>query len=240
MNLWNQFLWVIFPYLMFTIFFVGHFYRFNTDQYGWTAKSSEILEKRGLKWGSLLFHWGIIFVFFGHVAGILVPKWVYSVIGVSEEMYHIGAVWVGGFVGIVTMIGILLLLGRRLAVGRIYVNSSTSDIVTVVSLVIVMGLGLGTTMGYTALGGEFDYRETIGPWFRSLFVFSPQPELMAGAPLIFQLHILAAFALFGIWPFTRLVHVWSLPLTYLRRSYVVYRSLNPKKALQAQSVRRQE
>lgn len=221
----DQFLWLIYPYIMLTLFVVGHIYRYNTDQFGWSAKSSEFLEKRNLKWGSLLFHWGIIFVFFGHVAGILVPKPFYEWIGVTDKMYHFGAIWIGGAAGIMTIAGIFLLFIRRLSVRRISIHSSTSDWITLILLALVIMTGFTNTVGYTATGGEFDYRDSIGPWFRGLLRFSPDAGLMVGAPLGFRIHILCAFLLFGIWPFTRLVHVWSVPLTYLNRRYIVYRNI---------------
>ncbi|NBI30076.1 respiratory nitrate reductase subunit gamma [Chengkuizengella marina] len=231
MSLLDQFLWLIFPYLMLTIFVVGHIYRYNTDQFGWSAKSSEFLEKRFLRWGSLLFHWGIIFVFFGHVAGVLVPKGFYEQIGVTEEMYHFGAVWFGGAAGIMVVVGGFLLTLRRVSIKRIYKNSSMSDFIALIMLGVVVLLGFTNTIGYTATGGTFDYRENIGPWFRGILSFRPLPELMISAPLGFKLHILSAFVLFAMWPFTRLVHIWSIPLTYLKRRYVVFRKMNPKKAL---------
>ncbi len=228
MSFLDQFLWLIYPYIMLTLFVAGHIYRYNTDQFGWSAKSSEFLEKGNLRWGSLLFHWGIIFVFFGHVAGILIPKVFYQTIGVTDEMYHFGAVWIGGAAGVLTVLGIFLLLYRRLFIRRIVVNSGMSDYVVLILLAIVIVSGFSNTVGYTATGGEFDYRDSIGPWFRGLLTFHPMGELVAIAPLGFRIHIFAAFLLFGIWPFTRLVHVWSVPITYLNRHYVVYRSMGPK------------
>ncbi|MDP5275316.1 respiratory nitrate reductase subunit gamma [Chengkuizengella axinellae] len=231
MSLLDQFLWLIFPYLMLTIFVVGHIYRYNTDQFGWSAKSSEFLEKRQLKWGSLLFHWGIIFVFFGHVAGVLVPKAFFDSIGITEEMYHFGAVWFGGAAGVMVVVGGFLLTLRRVTVKRIYKNSSKSDFIALIMLGVVVLLGFTNTVGYTASGGTFDYRENIGPWFRGILTFRPLPELMITAPLGFKLHILSGLVLFAMWPFTRLVHVWSIPLTYMKRRYVVFRKMNPRKAL---------
>lgn len=229
MSLLDQFLWLIFPYIMLTLFVGGHFWRYNTDPFGWSAKSSEFLEKSRLRWASILFHWGIVFVFFGHVAGILIPKGLYEWIGITEQMYHFGAVWFGGAAGVMTVIGVILLLIRRMTVPRIRVNSGKSDFFVLILLAIVILTGFTNTVGYTATGGQFDYRETIGPWFRGILTFSPDPELMIGAPLGFKIHILTALFLFGIWPFTRLVHVWSLPLEYLNRRYVVYRRMRPKK-----------
>lgn len=223
------FLWVIFPYITLTVFVLGHIYRYNTDQFGWSAKSSEFLEMRRLKWGSILFHWGIIFVFFGHVAGILIPKGFYNLIGVTEHMYHFGALWFGGAAGLACVIGGALLWLRRTSVKRISKNSHFTDYLSLIVLGVVILVGFTNTIGYSATGGTFDYRDVIGPWFRGILTFRPNPAYMALAPLGFQLHVLLAFLLFAIWPFTRLVHVWSLPLTYLKRKYVVYRKMTPYK-----------
>ncbi|NSL52217.1 respiratory nitrate reductase subunit gamma [Calidifontibacillus erzurumensis] len=232
MTEFDYFLWVIIPYVSLTIFVVGHIHRYNKDQFGWSAKSSEFLQKDHLlKWGSILFHYGVIFVFFGHVAGILIPKGFYDVIGVTEEMYHFGAIWFGGLAGIAMVLGGALLTIRRVNSIRLKKTSSSIDLVVLFILGVVTVIGFSNTVGYTATGGTFDYRETIGPWFRGILTFRPKPELMVAAPLGFQLHILAAFVLFAIWPFTRLVHVWSLPLEYLTRKYIVYRKMNPKKAV---------
>jgi len=218
-----QFLWVIFPYLMITIFIVGHIYRYNVDQLSWTAKSSEFLEKKTLKWGSMLFHIGILLVSVGHIVGLLVPKSLLESLGVSESLYHSGAVYVGGLAGIITLIGILILLNRRLTNKRVRITSDTSDIITVILIFLIIIVGIYNTFIGTRLYSDFDYRETISPWFRGLLTFVPNPSLMRGVPLGFQLHILISFALIGIWPFTRLVHVWSVPLTYFKRRYIIYR-----------------
>ncbi len=117
-----------------------------------------------------------------------------------------------------------LLFLRRVSIKRIAKNSSVSDYVALVTLGVVVLIGFTNTVGYTATGGEFDYRVVIGPWMRGILTFQPAPELMANAPIGFQLHVFTAFVLFAIWPFTRLVHVFSLPLKYLNRRYVVYRN----------------
>lgn len=225
----DLFLWVVFPYISLTIFVLGHIYRYNKDQFSWTAKSSQFLEQKRLKFGSTFFHWGIIFVFFGHVAGLLVPKAFYDWLGITDDMYHFGAFWLGGLAGVATVIGGLALFTRRVSIRRVAKNSSVSDYVSLVVLGAVVLVGFSSTVGYTVSGGSFDYRETISPWIRGILIFRPMPELMAYAPLGFQLHVLGAFALFAIWPFTRLVHVFSFPLGYLRRNYVVYRSNRPVK-----------
>lgn len=240
MNLLNQFLWVVFPYIMLTIFVVGHIHRYNTDQFGWSAQSSKILEKRILKWGRPLFHYGIIFAFFGHVGGIIIPKYLFDSIGIDEHLYHIGAVWFGGAAGLVTLFGIIILVYRRLAVSRIRINSGTMDILVVLLLLLLVIQGTYMTIVRNALVGAFQYRETIGPWFRSLLLLKPNPAYMTEVPLIFQFHVLTGFLFFGFMPYTRIVHLWSLPLEYLKRSYIVYRSHNFLRTLRRVSRVKQE
>src|SRR5690625_1538389 len=222
------FLWVIFPYISISFFILGHIYRYNTDQFGWTAKSSQFLEQKRLRLGSTLFHYGIIFVFFGHVAGLLIPKSWFDTLGISSNLYHFGAVWFGGLAGIVTVIGGLLLFLRRVSVKRIIKNSSTSDYVSLVLLGVVVLVGFSATLGYTASGGTFDYRVVIGPWIREIITLRPSEGTilaMAQSPIGFKAHVLFAFLLFAIWPFTRLVHVFSLPLKYLQIRYITYRNM---------------
>lgn len=232
----NQFLWGILPYIILTIFIGGHIYRYNHDQFGWTSKSSEMLEKKELRLGSLLFHWGIIFVFIGHVMGILIPEGVYEAIGVSEETYHFMALLFGIPAGIAAVIGLLIFIHRRLTVKRIFLTSSRGDFIALFFLAVVVLSGLSSTLLNIDSNG-FDYRTTIGPWFRSLFIFQPDPAYMENVPVWFKIHILAAFGIFAVWPFTRLVHVFSLPLRYLNRSYVVYRKRMPKQANTSNQIR---
>lgn len=226
----NQFLWIIFPYLVIAIFVLGHAFRFHNNQLQWTAKSSEIFEKRILKWGSQFFHWGIICVFFGHVAGLLVPISVYHSIGLPDEVYHKGALYGGTVAGIAAAIGILTLVFRRLSVPRVRINSTVSDLLAVIFLTIVIITGImATSLNATA---GFDYRLTINPWVRGILTFHPDASLMVNVPLPFKIHMLCALSLFAVWPFTRLVHVISLPITYLGRTYVLYRKRAPHNAKQ--------
>ncbi len=223
MSYWNQFLWVIFPYMMIVMTIVGHIYRYSTDQMNWTAKSSEILESKRLRWGNLLFHYGIIFVFFGHILGLMVPKSFISDMGIDYKTYHDMAISFGGVAGIVTVIGIFLLLIRRYGNKRISSTSSFGDKFIVVLLFLIIGFGIYNTLFYNLYFGHFDYRSTISPWFRSLFIFSPDPGLMVNIPITYKIHVLLAFLTFGIWPFTRLIHIWSIPIAYIKRSHILYR-----------------
>lgn len=226
MSYLEQLLWVIYPYIAIVIFILGIVFRFNTDQYGWTSKSSEFLEKPFLKWGSWLFHGGIIFVFFGHVGGLIVPLQMHEMLGVTAEQYHLGALIMGGSSGTIAFIGLVLLIYRRLMIKRIRLTSSTGDIVTVVLLFIVIAAGLLTTFTNALDHSGFDYRKNIGPWVRGLITFRPDASLMEQVPVTFKIHILASFTMVASIPFTRIVHMFSVPITYIIRSYVVYRKKN--------------
>ena len=219
----NQFIWGLFPYLVIVVFVVAHIYRYNTDQLNWSAQSSEFLEKKQLRLGSMLFHIGIIFALGGHLMGLLIPAETMVKIGLSDDLYHMLAFGVGGLVGILALIGILLLLMRRMTNVRVRAITTTGEYFMILLLTAVVVAGLYNTLTGSFLHPDYDYRDTISPWFRSLLVFSPDAELMRDVPLGFRVHIFLSFVLLLIWPFTRLVHVWSLPLESLKRSPVLYR-----------------
>lgn len=221
--MFNQFLWVIVPYLCVAIFLIGHIARYKFDKFSWTAKSSEFIEKKQLKWGSLMFHLGIIPVAMGHFVGLVIPASWLSAVGVNDHLYHIGAVYIGSIFGIITMIGMLLLTARRVTKKNIRKLSSASDIIVNFLLLFIVFMGCYATLVTNATIPTFDYRETISIWFRQLFMFSPDATLMTQVPLAFKMHILLGFVIMAFWPFTRLVHVWSVPLTYVSRSYIIYR-----------------
>ncbi len=225
----NQFLWVIFPYICIAIFVVGHIFRYRNDQFGWTAKSSEFIEKKQLMIGSLLFHIGIFPVILGHVAGLGIPKEWTRAMGVSDHMYHFGAVWGGGFFGVMTLAGMIILTSRRFTNKNVRKLSSVSDLLVNTFLLFIVFIGVYASLITNTMTPGFDYRETISVWFRSLLIFQPEAAYMTAAPLSFKLHILTGFLIFAMWPFTRLVHVWSVPLNYVGRSYIVYRRHKPSK-----------
>jgi nitrate reductase gamma subunit len=217
-------LWVVVPYVSIAVFVVGHFWRYRYDKFGWTTRSSQLYERRLLRWGSPLFHFGILLVALGHVGGLLVPESWTDAVGVSETAYHAVAVALGTVAGFCTLAGAAILVYRRRTVGPVFSATTRNDKIMYVLLVGTLLLGLGTTVIGNLTGDPHDYRQTVAPWFRSIFYFQPQPSLMAVAPLGFQLHALAAWTLFAFWPFSRLVHVFSAPLGYLVRPYIVYRS----------------
>jgi nitrate reductase gamma subunit len=155
--------------------------------------------------------------------GLGIPGSWTEAAGVSEDMYHASAVGVGSVAGVCTVVGMAILIYRRRTVGPVFSATTRMDKAMYAVLGTVIVLGLVNTV-VANLVGDYDYRQGVSIWFRGIFRLDPQPELMAAAPLGFQLHALAAFALFALWPFTRLVHVFSAPLGYLTRPYIVYRS----------------
>jgi nitrate reductase gamma subunit len=216
-------LWVVVPYVCLTVFVVGHVWRYRYDKFGWTTRSSQLYEDRLLRWGSPLFHFGILAVFLGHVMGLGVPKPWTEAVGITEGAYHVLAVFLGAIAGFGTVVGMAILIYRRRTVGPVFSATTPMDKVMYFFLALVIVLGLWNTVAANILD-YFDYRESVSVWFRGIFRFDLQPELMAAAPLGFQAHALVAFLLFALWPFTRLVHVFSAPLGYLFRPYIVYRS----------------
>jgi nitrate reductase gamma subunit len=220
----SAFTWGVFPYICLAVMIVGTLYRYQSDQLRWGSKSSELLEKKLLTVGSMLFHVGIFFVLAGHVAGLLVPVEFYNAIGISSEVYHGAAIVLGGLSGLVALAGISILLYRRIANARVRMNSGFSDYVSDGLLWLVIALGLAFTLGYSIVHGPYEYRATVGPWIRSVLSLQPDTALMAGVPLLLQVHIALAFMLFGISPFTRLIHIYSIPIGYLRRAPLVYRA----------------
>lgn len=217
-------LWVALPYTCLAIFVVGHAWRFRNGMLTWTTRSTQLLERRLLRIGSPLFHLGLLAVIGGHVLGILVPKHLTERAGISEHLYHTVSVAAGTTAGVAMTLGFAILLYRRQRVSRVRRTTTGADRATYALLGIVILSGMWATVGVNLLGGGYDYRETVGPWFRGLFMFDPDPALMSGAPLVYQLHALGAMLLYALWPFSRLVHAWSVPLAYLRRSPILYRS----------------
>ncbi|RFU37657.1 respiratory nitrate reductase subunit gamma [Actinomadura logoneensis] len=216
-------LWVAVPYVCLAVFAVGHVWRYRQDQFGWTSRTSQLLEHRWLRWGSPLFHIGAFMVIGGHVVGLVVPDSWTEAAGISEHAYHLTAVTAGSVAGVTMVAGLGMLCARRLLTRRIRLGTDRSDKLLFPLLAATVLLGIAATAAHNVFGPGYDYRETVSVWFRGLFALQPKPEAMSGAPLLFRLHALTACLLFAAWPFTRLVHVWSAPIGYLARPYLVYR-----------------
>jgi nitrate reductase gamma subunit len=219
---WNLLAFLVFPYLSLTIFAVGHAYRYRTDPFHWNARSSEILEKRSLRLPSLVFHYGVIFTFIGHFGGLLIPQAVYDQFGIDAQAHNRIAWILGMLFGAAALLGSVGLLWRRLTSKRLLATSSVMDVATALVLLAVIGMGT-----YNVFFGHYDLLYTVAPWIRSIVTFTPEPRLMADVPWAYQLHILLAFTLFALSPFTRLIHIWSVPVPYVFRSHLVIRKRCP-------------
>lgn len=216
--------WVVMPYVAITIFIVGHIWRYRSDKFGWTSRSTQLQERRQLLWGSNLFHYGALAAIGGHVIGILLPQAWTAAVGISEPAYRAFSSYAGTLAGVTTLVGLVILLVRRLGNPRVAATTTIVDLVVYTLLTVLILLGDSMTIGVNLLGSGYNYRPTVGVWFRSLLLLQPQATVMAHAPILYQVHASLAWALFALWPFSRLVHVWSAPVWYLGRPYILYRS----------------
>lgn len=221
----DTFLFGIYPYIALTVFFLGSLIRFDRDQYTWKSDSSQLLKAGQLRWGSNLFHVGVLFLFFGHFFGMLTPHFVYEpFLGAGAK--QLMAMVSGGIAGLLGFIGVTLLLHRRLFELRIRINSRASDIVLLVLLWLQLALGLATIpLSAQHLDGSMMLR--LAGWAQHIVTFQTGAvELLAGAGWIFKMHMFLGMSIFFIFPFTRLVHVWSGfgTAAYLFRPYQVVRA----------------
>ncbi len=225
MNHVSNFIFGIYPYICLTIFLLGSLVRFDRDQYTWKSDSSQLLRAGQLRAGSNMFHVGILFLFFGHTVGMLTPHFMYEAF-ISAGNKQLMAMVSGGLFGLFGFVGVTLLLHRRLFDERIRVNSKTSDIVLLVLLWLQFALGLATIpLSAQHLDGGMMMK--LAEWAQRIVTFrSGAPELLAEASWVFRAHMFLGMSIFLIFPFTRLVHVWSGfgAAAYLIRPYQVVRS----------------
>jgi len=218
-------LWGVLPYVVLVLLVGGTIWRYRYDKFGWTTRSSQLYESRLLRIGSPLFHFGILLVLIGHIGGLVIPQSWTDALGVSQGMYHFNAMFFGTIAGFCTLAGIVILIVRRRRTGPVFMATTVNDKVMYVLLVGAIVLGLWTTLVSVGAGHEaHNYRETVSPWFRSVFIGQPDVDAMAASPIQFKIHALVGMLLFAAWPFTRLVHAFTAPVHYLFRPYVVYRS----------------
>jgi nitrate reductase gamma subunit len=209
---------VAFPYFCLAFFVVGHAYRYITDRYAWNSHGSELIEKSTLFYGSYLFHIGILGTLAGHAGGLLIPQSLYDMVGIDAAAHTVLAHYVGRVVGLAAFLGVLILLGRRILIRRIRLMTTPTDFAILVGLAVVTGFGT-----YAVFFGGFHVLDTIAPWIRGILTLQPNPALMAEVPLAYKLHILSAFGLLAFSPFTRLVHIWSVPVFYIFRRPILFR-----------------
>ena len=233
MSYLHHFVFGVYPYIALSIFLLGSLIRFDRDQYTWKSDSSQLLRAGQLRWGSNLFHVGILFLFFGHSVGMLTPHFVYEpfmTAGAKQLMAMIS----GGLFGLCGFVGVSILLHRRLSDARIRATSKTSDIVLLWLLWAQFALGLATIpLSAQHLDGSMMMK--LAEWAQRIVTFrGGAAELLDEASWVFKAHMFLGMSIFFIFPFTRLVHVWSGfgTLAYVARPYQLVRSrrlgLNPR------------
>ncbi len=221
----DTFLFGLYPYICLSVFLLGSLIRFDRDQYTWKSDSSQMLKAGQLRWGSNLFHVGVLFLFFGHFAGMLTPHFVYEPF-ITAGQKQVLAMTAGGIAGTLAFIGVTILLHRRLSEPRIRATSKTSDIVLLVLLWLQLALGLAS-VPLSAQHLDGSVMMLLAEWAQRIVTFRPgAAELLAGVSWVFRAHIFLGMSIFLIFPFTRLAHVWSGfgTVGYLVRPYQVVRS----------------
>ena len=221
----NQLLFGYYPYLCLTVFVLGSLVRFDREQYTWRSGSSQLLRRKQLSWGSNLFHVGILVIFFGHFVGLLTPIAIFDFFGIGHGFKQMMAIVVGGIAGIACLIGITLLTHRRLFDARIRNTSSFGDIFILLLLFVQLLLGLATIpISLEHLSGAEMIK--FMNWTQGIVTLNPgAAAYVADVNPIFKAHMLLGMTIFLVFPFTRLVHIWSAPIWYLgRRGYQVVRT----------------
>jgi nitrate reductase gamma subunit len=221
----HNFFFNVYPYLCGAVFLMGSLARFDRDQYTWKSDSSQLLRAGQLRWGSNLFHGGILFLFFGHLFGQLTPHAVYEVF-VTAPQKQLLAVVAGGIAGGLCFIGLTLLLHRRLFDDRIRLTSHRTDIAILIILWVQLVIGLSTLPSSLHHVADPSTMLRLANYLQGVVTFQPDARLVAGVEWHFQLHMLLGMTIFLLFPFSRLVHVWSGfgTLAYLWRPYQLVRS----------------
>lgn len=225
MNLHN-FFFGAYPYIAITVFLLGSWVRFDREQYTWKSDSSQLLSKDNMRLASNLFHIGIIAVFCGHAVGLLTPHHLFLAMGISDMQHQYLAITAGAIFGGMCLIGSAMLWLRRMFNSRISATSRSSDKPILTWLMLTLLLGLSTipvSMGH-ARHGDPGVMIALADWVQSIVYLSPNPALLDNVDGIFKIHLFFGMTVFLLFPFTRLVHVWSVPFGYLGRSYQIVRT----------------
>ena len=217
-------LFVWYPYVCLTTFLLGSLIRFDREQYTWKASSSQLLRKRQLKWGSNLFHVGVLFLLMGHTVGLLTPTSVYTLVLTVPQKQMI-AIVAGGIAGTICFIGLSLLLHRRLFDARIRQTSTTMDLAVLAILWTQLSIGL-ITLPFSLGHHDGEAMLTLSHWAQGILTLQPvDAKTLQGLDWPYLIHLVLGMSIFLIFPFSRLVHVWSAPVWYLgRRGYQVVRT----------------
>ena len=221
----HNFLFNVYPYICLTVFFMGSLARFDRDQYTWKSDSSQLLRAGQLRWGSNLFHFGILFLFLGHLFGQLTPHWLYEPF-ISAPQKQFVAIVAGGIAGAICFVGLTLLLHRRLFDPRIRLTSHRTDIAILVILWVQLVIGLVTLPYSWGHREEATTMIVLANYLQGIATFRPDAAMLVGIGFPYQLHMLLGMTIFLLFPFSRLVHVWSgfATVAFLFRAPQVVRS----------------
>ena len=222
----ENFLYGVYPYIALSIFVVGSWLRFDREQYTWKSDSSQLLSGKNLRLGSNLFHIGVIAIFFGHAVGLLTPHSVFTGLGVSDMTHQMIAIWAGTIFGSMCLVGALILWVRRMFNRRVSATSRGSDKFILSWILVTLLIGLSTipvSLGH-ASHNDPSVMIALAEWAQSIVYLRPEPALLAGVDTVFKLHLFFGMTVFLVFPFTRLVHVWSAPFSYAWRPYQIVRS----------------
>ncbi len=222
----HNFIYGVYPYIALTIFLVGSWLRFDREQYTWKSDSSQLLSKANMRLGSNLFHIGIIAIFLGHAVGLLTPHHWFQGLGVSDMAHQMIAIWAGSIFGGLCLLGGALLWLRRMFNARISAASRGSDKFILSWLLVTLLLGLSTipvSIGHASHGNP-GVMIALAEWVQSIVYLHPNPSLLESVDTIFKVHLFFGMTVFLVFPFTRMVHVWSAPFGYLTRPYQIVRS----------------
>lgn len=218
-----SFFFGMYPYICLTIFVLGTLIRYDREQYSWRASSSQLLADKGLKIGNVMFHIGVIFIFFGHLVGLLTPHAVYEHF-ITAEQKQLLAIIAGGIAGTIGFIGLTILVFRRMFVARVRATSSKSDIAVVFIFWVQITLGM-ITIPFSLSHHDAGIMIQLSEWAQHIVTFrSGASEFIKGTDWPFQVHLILGMTIFLIFPFTRLVHILSAPVKYIGRPYQVVRS----------------
>ena len=225
MNAIHNFAFTVYPYICLAIFFMGSLARFDRDQYTWKSDSSQLLRAGQLRWGSNLFHVGILFLLFGHTVGLLTPHWMYEPF-ISAPTKQMFAIVSGGLAGAACFVGLTLLLHRRIFDPRIRLTSHRTDLAILIILWVQLCLGLITLPLSFAHRVDAHAMLVVAAYLQGVATFQPNADLLAVIDWQFQLHMVLGMTIFLLFPFSRLVHVWSGfgTLAYFVRPYQVVRA----------------
>jgi nitrate reductase gamma subunit len=228
-NYIHQLLFGIYPYIALATLVIGSIIRYDREPYSWRSGSSQLLRRKQLVWGSILFHVGVIIIFLGHFVGLLTPIQVFDALGISHGAKQVLAIVAGGIAGIMAIIGASLLIHRRLFDARVRATSSTSDTAIIILLWVQLLLGL-MTIPISMMHLDGHEMVTFMSWAQGIFTFNFEAaSYIADASIIFKLHLFLGLTILLIFPFTRLVHMLSVPVRYFwRPGFQVVRQRNAR------------